>query len=156
MSTTVVRDDGGCPLYFLSHFLDITDRKQFESELQHLADHDSLTGLANRRSFEATLARRVASGGRHRQGGALLVLDLDHFKQINETLGHLAGDELIVSLASLLRRHLRSTEVIGRLGGDEFAVMLPYATREQAERAASLIDAVRAESTMLGGTQRRR
>ena len=84
------------PLYLLSHFLDITDRKRFESQLQHLADHDPLTGLANRRSFETALDRQVATIARYGHAGALLVLDLDHFKQINDTLGHHAGDELIV------------------------------------------------------------
>jgi diguanylate cyclase (GGDEF)-like protein/PAS domain S-box-containing protein len=157
LSTTIVRDADDAPLYFLSHFLDITDRKQFESQLQHLADHDPTTGLANRRSFEATLNRQVSNVARHGQAGALLVLDLDHFKQINDTLGHQAGDELIISLASVVRRRLRGTDVIGRLGGDEFAVMLPYASLEHAEHVATnLLDAVRSEVTLLAGTHRRK
>ncbi len=156
LSTTVVRDDDR-PLYFLSHFLDITDRKQFESRLQHLADHDPLTGMANRHSFEATLNRHVSTVARHGHAGALLVLDLDHFKQINDTLGHSAGDELIASLASVVRRRLRPTDVIGRLGGDEFAVMLPYSSRDHAEHVASnLLDAIRAEVTVLRGAHQRK
>ncbi len=155
--TAIVRDTDERPLYFLSHFLDITDRKRFEAQLQHLADHDPLTGLANRRSFEAALNRQVTSSARYRSGGALLVLDLDHFKQINDTLGHHAGDELIVSLAAVVLRRLRASDVIGRLGGDEFAVMLPYVTRDEAEHvAAGLLDAFRAESTVLEGTYRRK
>ena len=157
LSTTVVSDIRGQPAYLLTHFLDISERKRFESQLQHLADHDPLTGLLNRRSFEAALSRQVASTARHGHAGALLVLDLDHFKQINDTIGHHAGDELIVSMAACLRRRLHSTDVIGRLGGDEFAVMLPYATRERAERVAmDLLDAIRSEATQLTGTYRRR
>ena len=157
LSTAIVRDSDDRPLYFLSHYLDITDRKRFESQLHHLAEHDPMTGLPNRSSFKSTLNRHVATVARHGQSGALLVLDLDHFKQINDTLGHRAGDELMVSLANVLRRHVLSTDVIGRLGGDEFGVMLPYATREQAgEMAASLLDAVRSEATMLTGSNRRK
>lgn len=157
LSTTVVRDDDDRPLYFLSHFLDITDRKRFESQLQHLTDHDPLTGMANRRSFEATLNRHVATVARHGPAGALLVLDLDHFKQINDTLGHRAGDELIASLASVVQGRLQPTDLIGRLGGDEFAVMLPYSSREQAERVAGkLLDAIRAEVTVLAGAHQRK
>jgi diguanylate cyclase (GGDEF)-like protein/PAS domain S-box-containing protein len=157
LSTAIVRDSDDVPLYFLSHYLDITDRKSFESQLHHLAEHDPMTGLPNRTSFKSTLNRHVATVARHGQSGALLVLDLDHFKQINDTLGHPAGDELMVSLADVLRRHVLSTDVIGRLGGDEFGVMLPYATLEQAgEMAASLLDAVRSEATVLTGSNRRK
>jgi diguanylate cyclase (GGDEF)-like protein len=157
LSTTIVRDIDDSPQYFLSHFLDITDRKQFESELHHLADHDPMTGLANRRRFKAMLNRQVSTVARHGQTGALLVLDLDNFKQINDTLGHHAGDELIISLAAVVRRSVRATDLIGRLGGDEFAVLLPYATREHAEHVASkLLDAIRDETTLLAGTHPRK
>ncbi|MET0326709.1 MAG: diguanylate cyclase, partial [Ilumatobacteraceae bacterium] len=156
VSIAVVRD-GVRPLYFLHHFLDITDRKHIEAQLQHLADHDPLTGLANRRGFEAALGRHVSAVARYGYSGALLVLDLDHFKQINDTLGHRAGDELIVSLASVVRRRLRDTDIVGRLGGDEFAVLLPHVTQEQAEVVAtSLLEAVRTEVTVLAGTHRRK
>ncbi len=157
LSTRIVRDDNDLGLYFLSHYLDITDRKEFESQLLHLAEHDPVTGLANRVSFKATLNRHVATIARHGQSGALLVIDLDHFKQVNDTLGHRAGDELIVSLAGVLRRHVRPTDVVGRLGGDEFGILLPYASQALAEETASnLLEAIRSESTLVGATERRK
>ncbi len=156
-STTVVHDAAGEPVHLLSHFLDITDRKRFDAQLQHLADHDPLTGLRNRRSFKVELDRQAASVARYGPVAALLVLDLDHFKQINDTLGHSTGDELIVSVAQLLRRRLRSTDVVARLGGDEFAVILPHATREEAELVArDLLETVRNEVIVLAGGPPRR
>ncbi len=125
---------------------DITERKQLDLQLQHLADHDALTGLLNRRGFEAELDRHVDNVARHGASGALLLLDLDHFKQINDILGHSVGDEVISSAASALRGRLRASDVIGRLGGDEFAVILHRVDRAQAETVAhSLLDAVRNE-----------
>jgi diguanylate cyclase (GGDEF)-like protein/PAS domain S-box-containing protein len=145
-STIVVRDLHGAPTHLLSHYLDITDRKQLDSQLRHLAEHDPLTGLHNRRSFEVELGLLAASIVRNGPSGALLVLDLDHFKLVNDTLGHSAGDELIVSLADVLRRRLRSTDVIARLGGDEFAVLLASTTAEHAQLVANgLLEAIREE-----------
>ena len=113
-------------------FRDITDRDRFESELLYLADHDVLTGLFNRRRFEQDVARQVAYAARYGTGGAVLLLDLDDFKDVNDTLGHRAGDQLIHEVAQLLAARLRSTDVVARLGGDEFAVLLPEADEEDA------------------------
>ena len=152
VSTAVVFDGQGKPNHLLSHYLDITERKRFDIEVQHLADHDPLTGLRNRRSFEAELDRHVATVATCGPCGALLVLDLDHFKQVNDTQGHGAGDEMIVALANVLVRRLRTTDVIARLGGDEFAVILPVATIAQAEQVArSIIQAVRDEMPVPSG-----
>ena len=146
VSTAVVVDGAGRPEHLLSHYLDVTERKRLDVELQHLADHDPLTGLLNRRSFEAELDRHVASVGRYGPAGALFVLDLDRFKRVNDTLGHSVGDEMIVALADVLARRLRTTDVVARLGGDEFAVILPRATAREAEQVArSILDAVREE-----------
>lgn len=135
--------------------MDVTDRKQLDEQLRFAADHDSLTGLLNRRSFQAALDNRAATVARHGPAGALLVLDLDHFKQINDTLGHHAGDELIVALAGVLSRRLRCTDVIARLGGDEFAVILPFASRDQVERVVSdVLAMVRDEVFFAGGHAR--
>jgi diguanylate cyclase (GGDEF)-like protein/PAS domain S-box-containing protein len=125
-------------------FRDVTERRRMESQLQYLADHDALTGLFNRRRFEEELDRAVAYAHRYGTGGAALVLDLDSFKFVNDTLGHQAGDELIRSVAALLRQRLRDSDVLARLGGDEFAVLLPQADRGEAERVAGeLVQALR-------------
>jgi diguanylate cyclase (GGDEF)-like protein len=117
-------------------FRDVTERERIQARLRHLADHDPLTGLLNRRRFEEELAGRVAHVARYDSGGAVLLLDLDDFKRVNDSLGHRTGDAVIRSVADLLRAQLRETDVIARLGGDEFAVLLPHAAQEQAERVA--------------------
>ncbi len=117
------------------------------SELRHLADHDALTGLPNRRRFEQDLARHLAHMRRYGPEGAALVLDLDCFKPVNDTFGHAAGDRLLARVASVLRERLRATDVIARLGGDEFAVLLPRVDRAGAAAVArSLVETVRAEA----------
>ncbi|MDX6638939.1 MAG: hypothetical protein QOJ01_2450, partial [Solirubrobacterales bacterium] len=105
-------------------FKDVTERKRAESRLQYLVDHDMLTGLFNRRHFEAELERQIAYAASYGVPAALLVLDIDNFKFVNDSLGHRAGDELIRSVAGRITRRVRSTDVVGRLGGDEFAVLL--------------------------------
>jgi diguanylate cyclase (GGDEF)-like protein/PAS domain S-box-containing protein len=125
-------------------FRDITDRDRFESELLYLADHDVLTGLFNRRRFEQDVERRVAYAARYGTGGAVLMLDLDDFKDVNDTLGHRAGDELIKDVARLLAERLRRTDSVARLGGDEFAVLLPEADEADAcATAQALLEAIR-------------
>ena len=144
INSTLVRDADGVPLHFLSQMQDITERRRHEAELRHMADHDPLTGLLNRRSFERELERHVSYVERYGPKGAAIVLDLDHFKTINDTLGHSAGDELIVRVAHALRSRLRESDVLARLGGDEFAILLPEATPEEADGvAAAVLDAVR-------------
>jgi diguanylate cyclase (GGDEF)-like protein/PAS domain S-box-containing protein len=131
---------------------DVTERRRFEAQLRHLADHDALTGLSNRRRFEQDLRRAVESSRRYGGGGAVLILDLDNFKYVNDTLGHGAGDELLRGIAGLLRTRLRGTDVVARLGGDEFAVILPHAGAEEARHLArDLVTAVRRHTVMLDG-----
>jgi diguanylate cyclase (GGDEF)-like protein/PAS domain S-box-containing protein len=133
-------------------FRDITDRKSFERELQHLADHDALTGLFNRRRFDEELDREVARAARYREPGALLVLDLDNFKYVNDTLGHPAGDQVVMSVAALLRKRLRDTDVVARLGGDEFAVLLSHTPPPDARKVAEdLVRSIRYQGATAGG-----
>lgn len=123
---------------------DVTDRKQLDLKLQHLAHHDTLSGLPNRGWFEAELDRHINYVDRYGPTGALLLLDLDHFKSVNDTLGHSVGDELIISVAGALKSRLRTTDLLARLGGDEFAVILPHVDRAQAEQVAQeLLEIVR-------------
>ncbi len=123
----------------LSVGMDITARKKAEMRLAWLADHDSLTGLYNRRRFTRELNDAVAAARRYRRTGALLFLDLDQFKYINDTSGHHAGDRLLQRLGELLPSILREVDVIGRLGGDEFAVILNQATADEAVQVTKKI-----------------
>ncbi len=123
----------------LSVGMDITARKNAELRLAWLADHDPLTGLYNRRRFEHELKEAIAASKRYRHSGALLFLDVDQFKYINDTSGHGAGDCLLQRLGELFPSILREVDVIGRLGGDEFAVILTQATGEEAVRVTRKI-----------------
>ena len=146
LNGTLVRDDDGRPHRFLIQVQDITDRRRYEQQLQHMADHDPLTGLLNRRSFERELQRHVAEIERYGVQGAAIVLDLDNFKYYNDTLGHHVGDELIVRMARVLQGRLRATDVLARLGGDEFAVILPKEDMNGARLVANaLLECIRAE-----------
>ncbi|MGO9900949.1 MAG: diguanylate cyclase domain-containing protein [Solirubrobacteraceae bacterium] len=131
----------------LAQLHDVTSRYVNELELRYLADHDGLTGLLNRRRFEQELRRVIAETARYGQPGALLLLDVDHFKSINDTLGHLAGDQILVGVAEALRGVLRETDSAVRLGGDEFAVLLPQTDEHQAQTVASRIVLVVRELT---------
>jgi diguanylate cyclase (GGDEF)-like protein len=148
LHATVLRDRTGRPQHYLAQVLDITERRRLETELRHLAEHDPLTGLLNRRGLEAELERHVAHVNRYGSRGALLVVDLDHFKAVNDTLGHEAGDQLIVAVAEMLSKRLRATDIVARLGGDEFAILLPEANEAAAQRVAEAIVADLHESPL--------
>jgi PAS domain S-box-containing protein len=103
---------------------DITERKLADHQIARMAHYDGLTGLANRRVFVETLERRIARALRDGSGFAVLYLDLDHFKDVNDTLGHPAGDILLRAVAERLRSSVRETDTVARFGGDEFAIIL--------------------------------
>ena len=130
-------------------FKDITERKRAEQQLQYLADHDVLTGLYNRRRFGEELSQQIAICERLHVTSALLVLDIDNFKFINDALGHQAGDELIRSLASQLKGRVRRTDIVARLGGDEFALLLTGTGTDAAiELAEELLAMVRSNRVL--------
>ncbi len=116
---------------------DIGARKHMERELRYLAEHDWLTGLYNRRRLISELARSLAYARRYRRAGAVVVLDVDNFKLVNDTKGHDEGDRTLKSVAELLVRRTRDTDIVARLGGDEFAIVLPEATGPAALKFAS-------------------
>ena len=131
---------------------DITERKRFENQLQHLADHDALTELFNRRRFDQELAEFVSYAARYGGQGALYLLDLDRFKYVNDTRGHKAGDEVIRAVGRALHDSVRKTDVVARLGGDEFAVLLRDADRDTAERIAQgMLETIRERRLPLEG-----
>jgi diguanylate cyclase (GGDEF)-like protein/PAS domain S-box-containing protein len=130
-------------------FKDIAERKRAEQQLQYLADHDVLTGLYNRRRFGEELTQQIAMTERLGIASALLVLDIDNFKFINDALGHQAGDELIRSLASQLKGRARRTDIVARLGGDEFAVLLTGTGADDAiELAEEILGMVRSHRVL--------
>jgi diguanylate cyclase (GGDEF)-like protein/PAS domain S-box-containing protein len=129
---TVLDQAPGDDAAVLVHAVDVTEQRLAERRMKHLADHDPLTGLLNRRGFAAALQTQLAHTRRYGTSGALLMLDLDGFKAVNDAQGHDAGDQLLVQVAAALRSCLRETDVVARLGGDEFAVILPRETLEDA------------------------
>ncbi len=112
--------DGG----FVTIYTDITERKRAEAEIEHLAHHDMLTGLANRFSLDARLQQSLADSRRNGHGLAVLFLDLDRFKHINDSLGHQVGDQLLRQVAERLRTTVRDADIVARQGGDEFVVVV--------------------------------
>jgi diguanylate cyclase (GGDEF)-like protein len=130
----------------------VTERKRLEARLLHLADYDSLTEVLSRRRFKEELARQLAKALRYDSPAALLFVDLDDFKAINDRLGHASGDRVLASVARLLRGRLRESDVMGRLGGDEFAVLLPRADGSQASAVADqLVKEIGAHATEIDG-----
>ena len=118
------REDPG-RIHYVAIFADITERKQAEQHIHHMAHHDALTGLPNRMALEARLEQSLAEADRNRRSVALMFIDLDRFKIINDTLGHHVGDLLLIEVAQRLRHTVRFSDTVARLGGDEFVVVLP-------------------------------
>ena len=119
-----ITDEQGNMVAGAAVVLDITDFKSMQDMLYYQATHDPLTGLSNRALFSASVTKAIARSKRNRLTGAILVLDLDKFKEVNDTLGHAAGDELLIKVAERMRREVRDTDVIARMGGDEFYLLL--------------------------------
>jgi diguanylate cyclase (GGDEF)-like protein/PAS domain S-box-containing protein len=124
LTITAVKDDAGLATHYVASFTDITLRKTAADQITRLAFYDPLTGLPNRRLLMDRLEQALAAGERHRRQGALMLIDLDHFKTLNDTLGHDQGDLLLVQVARRLTTCIRDGDTVARLGGDEFVVML--------------------------------
>lgn len=127
-------------------YIDISARKERESRIQHLADHDALTGLLNRRMFEDRLRQALANARRSESFVALMLVDLDEFKIINDTYGHLTGDYVLRTVAKRIQESVRETDTVARLGGDEFVVVLvgQRSTEDAALVAEKMLGAITA------------
>ncbi|CAG0945349.1 partial putative signaling protein, partial [Gammaproteobacteria bacterium] len=151
-SISAIRDDDGSVTNYVSLLADITSIKEAEARLQHLAHHDPLTDMPNRLLFANTLERSLAHAKRHQHRLALLLVDLDRFKRVNDTLGHPAGDRLLQVMAERLHSKLRSGDTLARLGGDEFSVLVADAgSREEIAALAGKLVANAAQPVWLEG-----
>jgi diguanylate cyclase (GGDEF)-like protein/PAS domain S-box-containing protein len=131
-----VRYENGAAVRMVGVLLDLSERKRVEEELAYRATHDTLTGLANRALIESVLKQAMASARRESSSFGLLIVDLDRFKEINDTLGHHTGDAVLRVVSERWRAALREGDTLGRLAGDEFALVLPKADRFTAEGVA--------------------
>ena len=153
---TPVRNAAGEMTHFIGVGQDITERKRMEEQLKHQATHDPLTGIPNRVLFEDRLERALLSCRRSGDAVALLFLDLDGFKEVNDSLGHLAGDKLLQTVAERLRRSVRDDDTVARIGGDEFVALLPgVGTSADAENVARKLLAAIQEPIELEGRSMR-
>lgn len=124
LSISVVRDEQGDIRYHIAHFTDVSAERATEAKIHFMAHHDMLTGLNNRFSLKDRLEHALAVARREAGKLALLFIDLDRFKNINDTLGHHVGDELLIHVSQRLRKCVRESDLVARLGGDEFVIML--------------------------------
>jgi diguanylate cyclase (GGDEF)-like protein len=139
---SIPRDGGGA----VRTYTDITERKRVEERARFFANHDDLTRLVNRSMFRKRLEETIALASSDRRGLAVFYLDLDRFKQVNDTRGHEVGDRVLVECAKRMRSAVRSIDVIARIGGDEFAIILPFLQEpEPAELLAKRLVALMAE-----------
>jgi diguanylate cyclase (GGDEF)-like protein/PAS domain S-box-containing protein len=158
-SNTTLTGADGAVTHVVGTGIDVTETREWAAErvaveqrLRHIADHDGLTGLYNRRRFEQELDRHITHGRRYGMDGALLVIDLDRFKQVNDGHGHRAGDRVLAEVAKVLLERLRESDILARFGGDEFAVLMPHGgAPEAAELANLMVNSVRREVSTPAG-----
>ncbi|GGY07201.1 EAL domain-containing protein [Paludibacterium paludis] len=152
LSVTAIRDPDGRCRHYVAVFSDITQRKQAEERLHFLANHDALTGLPNRTLFMERLQSAIDRASESGERLALLFIDLDRFKLVNDTLGHLAGDELLIMVAELLRERIPAHGTVARLSGDEFILLIENveSVRQVAGLAQSLTETMSSEKQVSG------
>ena len=155
LTLSTVRDERGEPSHYVGVFTDLTQLKRSEQQLEHMTHHDPLTDLPNRLLVQSRLEHAIEQARRHRSELAVLFVDLDRFKNVNDSLGHPAGDELIQAVSARLRGGLRDEDTLARLGGDEFLVVIE--DLESADAAASvarkLAQLVQAPFRLAGGQE---
>lgn len=138
-SAAPIRNDRGELLGVVLVFHDVTEQRRLSGEMSWRASHDALTGLVNRAEFEIRLRRILHRAHEERSTHALLYIDLDQFKLVNDACGHSVGDQLLQQISRLLADAVRTRDTLARLGGDEFGVILEHCTVEQAQRAAQIV-----------------
>lgn len=144
-----VKDQQGCIRHFVGVKQDVSERKRIQTELWELATTDGLTGFLNRRHFMARLENEFARVQRNNHRVAVLMLDLDHFKQINDSYGHPTGDAMLQHFAGIIRAELRKIDVVGRIGGEEFAIFMPETDAEPAIIIAERLRNVLADTPLI-------
>jgi diguanylate cyclase (GGDEF)-like protein/PAS domain S-box-containing protein len=132
-----VRDEQGQVIHYIAIQTDITPLREAQLKVQHLASYDSLTGLPNRTLFNDRISQLIAFTRRRKNTFGLLFIDIDHFKEVNDSLGHQVGDELLKVIARRLQDAVRTEDTVARMGGDEFVVLLPGADHQQTELVAN-------------------
>jgi diguanylate cyclase (GGDEF)-like protein/PAS domain S-box-containing protein len=142
LTISTLRDGQGKVTHYIGSFTDISERKAAEQNIHHLAHHDSLTGLPNRFSLQQRLEQAVVSARRDGRQLAVMFLDLDRFKTINDTLGHPVGDGLLVEVARRLLQSVRESDIIARLGGDEFVVVVTDVTGDGVQGISAVADKI--------------
>jgi diguanylate cyclase (GGDEF)-like protein len=149
--TVAIRTAAGAYLGRMWFFRDVTEHRAALAEAQRLARRDVLTGLANRAVFMESLRQSLAKARRSGRSFAVIYLDIDHFKQVNDTLGHGVGDEILKAVAERLRTHMRETDTVARLGGDEFALIAAdFSTPKDVEVLSAKLVELTAEPFVVG------
>lgn len=147
MTITAVRNHANVITNYVGVFADISEMKRSQTQLNSLVNHDPLTGLPNRRLIHHLFTHAIQRANRNAQQAAVLFIDLDRFKNINDSLGHYSGDQLLLGVTERLRASLRESDIVGRLGGDEFIVLLEnlHGKSDAAQKAHDILDALRRE-----------
>jgi diguanylate cyclase (GGDEF)-like protein/PAS domain S-box-containing protein len=154
LTITAITDDSGAVTHYAAQFSDITNLREKEERIRKLAYYDALTGLPNRRLVEDRLSLAIRHAHRNQTRLAVIFVDLDHFKEVNDALGHAFGDELLVMVAERLQMHLREDDTLARLGGDEFLVLLPDLEEiDEVTRIARRLVAAVAEPCVIEGQE---
>ena len=146
ITITAIKDDAGVVTNYLSNFIDITKQKELEDQVHHLAFYDALTNLPNRALLNDRLTQGIALSKRSGCYGALMFLDLDNFKPLNDLHGHMVGDLLLIQVAERLNKCVREIDTVARFGGDEFIVLLSELSPDKSDsrsRAKTIAEKIR-------------
>ena len=153
-SAAPILNEAGELLGMVLVFHDVTEQRRLSNEMSHRATHDAMTGLVNRAEFEVRLQAVIDRAQEDKSRHALMYIDLDQFKLVNDACGHAAGDRLLQQVAKLLQETVRSRDILARLGGDEFGIILDYCTNEQAGRLAQQLCEKMEDFRFVHGDQR--